>query len=110
MRLLPLALLASLSLPLQAADAPRAADPKAGKALHDSRCLACHGTEAYTREDRKIRSASALASRVSACSANTGAGWFPQEEADVAAYLNEAFYRFPARASAAPKAPKAPAR
>lgn len=107
MRLLSLALIASCAFPLSAAaaESARPADPKAGASLHDRQCLACHGTEAYTRKDRKIRSASALASRVSACSANTGAGWFPQEEADVAAYLNEAFYRFPARASAAPKAP-----
>jgi mono/diheme cytochrome c family protein len=76
-------------------------DPKTGKVLHDKTCISCHasmfggdGSEIYTRADRKIRTAQQLAARVSACNANTGAGWFPEDEAHVAAYLNQQYYKF----------------
>jgi len=35
-----------------------------------------------------------LAARVAACNANTGAGWFPDEERHVGSYLNQSFYHF----------------
>ena len=76
-------------------------DPKAGKALHDKACISCHasmfggdGSKIYTRADRKTQSAQQLSARVSACNANTGAGWFPEDEAHVAAYLNQQYYKF----------------
>ncbi len=76
-------------------------DPKKGKALHDARCVACHvslyggdGSGMYTRAERKVKDAAALASRISACNANTGAGWFPDDERHVGAYLNQTFYHF----------------
>ena len=76
-------------------------DPKKGKALHDKSCTSCHismfgadGSKMYTRPDHKIKSAQQLAARVSACNANTGAGWFPEDEAHVAAYLNQQYYKF----------------
>ncbi|MBU1396313.1 MAG: cytochrome c [Gammaproteobacteria bacterium] len=76
-------------------------DPKTGKGLHDKACISCHasmlggdGSEIYTRADRKIQNTQQLAARVSACNANTGAGWFPEDEAHVAAYLNQQYYKF----------------
>lgn len=76
-------------------------DPKAGKVLHDKTCIGCHagmfggdGSKIYTRPERKTRSAQQLAARISACNANTGAGWFPEEEAHVGAYLNLQYYKF----------------
>lgn len=69
-------------------------DPKAGKALHDKTCLACHDSKMYTRADRKVKTATQLAGRVSGCNANTGAGWFPEDELNVSAYLNQQFYKF----------------
>lgn len=76
-------------------------DPKTGKGLHDKACISCHvstfggdGSKMYTRADRKTRSAQQLAARVSGCNANTGAGWFPEDEAHVAAYLNQQYYKF----------------
>lgn len=67
---------------------------KAGQALHDKSCVACHGTQVYSRKDRKIKTPGQLAARISGCNANTGAGWFPEEEQHVGAYLNQTFYRF----------------
>lgn len=76
-------------------------DPKTGKALHDKACINCHasmyggdGSKIYTRSDRKVKSAAQLAARISACNANTGAGWFPEDEAHVGAYLNQQYYKF----------------
>ena len=76
-------------------------DPRTGKALHDKACVSCHvnlfggdGSAIYTRADRKTRSAEQLTARVAGCNANTGAGWFPEDEAHVAAYLNQQYYKF----------------
>lgn len=69
-------------------------DPKAGKSLHDKSCMTCHDSSMYTRTARKIKTAGQLAARISGCNANTGAGWFPDEEQHVGAYLNQSFYHF----------------
>ena len=76
-------------------------DPRIGKTLHDKTCINCHasmfggdGSKIYTRADHKVRTAQQLAARISACNANTGAGWFPEDEAHVAAYLNQQYYKF----------------
>lgn len=76
-------------------------DPKAGQALHDAQCIQCHvsmqggdGSTLYTRPDRKTGSAAQLAARIAGCNANTGAGWFPEEEAHVGAFLNQRYYHF----------------
>lgn len=76
-------------------------DVKAGKALHDKQCVNCHvqrwggdGSAVYTRAERKIKDANALRQRVAACSAQTGSKFFPEDEANVAAYLAQQFYKF----------------
>lgn len=97
-----LTVLASLALSAAAHAAPFAkGDPAKGKALHDKSCTSCHigmfggdGNKIYTRADRKIKSADQLAARISGCNANTGAGWFPEDELHVAAYLNQQYYKF----------------
>lgn len=74
-------------------------DAAIGKTLHDKSCIACHaskfggdGSRIYTRADRKVSTQQQLSSRVKACNNNVGAGWFPEEEAHVAAYLNATYY------------------
>lgn len=76
-------------------------DVNKGKALADKQCVACHvsmfkgdGSGVYTRADRKVKTTSQLAARVSGCNTNTGAGWFPEDEVDVSAYLNKTYYKF----------------
>lgn len=76
-------------------------DLNKGKALAEKQCVACHvslfkgdGSGVYTRADRKVKTAPQLGARVAACNANTGAGWFPEDEIDVAAYLNKRYYQF----------------
>ncbi len=98
--LTPLFLAAMLSTAVHAAPFAKG-DPKTGKTLHDKSCLSCHtsmfggdGSEMYTRADRKVKTADQLAARVSGCNANTGAGWFPEDEVHVDAYLNHQYYKF----------------
>lgn len=93
MRHISLILIALLAAPIQAAPFAKG-DHKKGEALHDESCTGCHGTEVYTRANKKIKTASQLAARISGCNANTGAGWFPEEEQHVGAYLNLHFYKF----------------
>lgn len=76
-------------------------DPKSGKALYEKDCVSCHasmfggdGSKIYTRADRKVKTKQQLAAQVSACNANIGVGWFPEDEAHVAAYLNQQYYKF----------------
>jgi len=76
-------------------------DARKGKVLADKQCAACHvslyggdGSGIYTRADRKVKTAAQLAARISGCNANTGAGWFPEEELHVGAYLNHTYYHF----------------
>jgi mono/diheme cytochrome c family protein len=76
-------------------------DPKTGKALYDKACLSCHaqmfggdGSKIFTRADHKVKTAKQLADRIAACNANTSAGFFPVDEANVAAYLNQQYYKF----------------
>lgn len=69
-------------------------DPTAGKALHDKSCVACHDSGMYTRANRTVKTPVQLEARISGCNANTGAGWFPDDERNVAAYLNKNFYHF----------------
>lgn len=78
-----------------------AADGVRGKALHDKLCVSCHvkryggdGSAMYLRSDRLIHDRKALDQRVAACNAMTNAGLFPEDEADIAAYLAQHFYKF----------------
>ena len=95
-------LFAAATLATAAQAAPFAkGEPKAGKVLHDKSCTSCHvgmfggdGSKMYTRPDRKTKTAQQLAARIAGCNANTGAGWFPEDEAHVGAYLNQQYYKF----------------
>jgi mono/diheme cytochrome c family protein len=76
-------------------------DAKAGKATHDKQCAGCHvgkfggdGSKIYTRSDRRVKSASALAQQVTTCNAMLGNNLFPEDELHLAAYLNGQFYKF----------------
>lgn len=88
---------------LVAADFFAKADAKAGKVLHQQNCIACHassfggdGSEMYTRPFHKIESQSALLTQVRNCNTNIGLKWFEDEELNVAAYLNQTYYKFSA--------------
>ena len=64
------------------------------RVLYDQNCVRCHGTEVYTREDRKVTSLQGLERQVRRCELALGLKWFDDEITDVTNYLNEHFYRF----------------
>ncbi|MGB3917743.1 MAG: hypothetical protein WBL07_09910 [Thiothrix litoralis] len=70
-------------------------DPVNGQKLFAaSQCLNCHGTDAFTKADRKVNDLAALESQVRRCDANLDTNWFDDEIKDVVAYLNQAYYKF----------------
>jgi mono/diheme cytochrome c family protein len=76
-------------------------DIAAGKSLHEKDCVACHArrfngdaTQIYLRADRKVRTPAQLAAQISYCNTELNAGYFPDDEAHVGAYLARQYYKF----------------
>jgi mono/diheme cytochrome c family protein len=96
------AILALALLPLSANAAPFAkGDAKAGEKVHQQQCAGCHigrfggdGSKIYTRADRRVKSAASLAQQITTCNANLGNNLFPEDEANLGAYLNKSYYKF----------------
>lgn len=101
---LPVLTLLSPPLPAQpAATTPASPEGSAstGKGLHDKDCVACHArkfdgdaAKIYTRPDHKVTSRAQLKAQIAYCNTELGAGYFPEEEEHLAAYLNLQYYRF----------------
>ena len=88
-RIFPIALLTAFMAPPAGA-----ADIEAGKQLVATHCYKCHGTEVYTRADRRVTTLPQLHSQVRRCELSLGLTWFDQDIENVADYLNKEFYRF----------------
>lgn len=86
-----------------------AVDPDSGKELYDEAqiertyqgehrtditCETCHETAFFERVDRKVTTYAKLEAQVEGCNTNLDVGWFPEDVADVAAYMNREFYEF----------------
>ena len=86
----------ALALPLLLGILPAAAEETAADAhaLHEQNCVKCHGTDIYTRADRKVTSYDGLGRQVRRCETALGLRWFDEDIADMTAYLNQNFYRF----------------
>lgn len=76
-------------------------DPGIGKQMVEKNCISCHassfggdGSAIYTRENRIVKTPKGLIQQVRNCNTNLGLKWFEDEERHVAAYLNQAFYKF----------------
>ena len=73
-----------------------------GKAIDQQKCYGCHakksgfsnGDMIYTRSDGKVKSLANLKKMVSLCNTELRLDLFPEDEADVVAYLNQQFYKF----------------
>jgi hypothetical protein len=61
---------------------------------HEAQCMKCHGTEVYTRDNRRVTSFGALQSQVAMCDANLGTKLFPEDLELLVEHLNTNFYRF----------------
>jgi mono/diheme cytochrome c family protein len=76
-------------------------DPKMGKQVLEAKCSGCHiarfggdGSRMFTRPERKASSTASILAWVQRCNANIKTGLGAEEEQSVAAYLNEAYYKF----------------
>ena len=73
-----------------------------GKEIDQNKCYACHakktgfgnGDMIYTRSDSKVNSLAKLKTMVERCNTELRLDLFPEDEADVIAYLNKQFYKF----------------
>ncbi len=80
----------------------QAADIQNGKTLHQAKCYQCHAQKSglgngdiiYTRADRKVKDPARLKFMVSMCNTELRLDLFPEDEADLVAYLNQQFYKF----------------
>jgi len=95
------AVLSTLTLARAQASGSTAGATSPGATLHDKDCVACHvqrmggdGTAMYTRADRKVTSPAKLDAQIAVCNSQLATGYFPEEEAHIAAYLNLRFYKF----------------
>lgn len=95
---LPGLLLAGLA---QAAEPWGHVDLALAPGLHEKQCAGCHvrmyggdGSKIYTRDGRMLSNRLELLQRTAACASTMNAGWFPEEEGSVAAWLNQHYYRF----------------
>jgi len=70
-----------------------AADVQRGKLLYETYCIACHTTQAHWRDKHIVRSWADLLYQVTRMEKNAGQDWSSDEIGDVAAYLNEIFYK-----------------
>lgn len=83
------------------ADAFKNGDAKLGEAMATRDCVACHARRfdgdadrMYLRADRKVRTAAQLVAQIRYCNTELGAGYFPDEEEHLAAFLNQRYYHF----------------
>ena len=75
---------------------------KNGKLIEETKCYDCHAKKSgfsngdliYTRSDRKVTSYQRLKAMVAICNSELRLDLFPEDEVDVAQYLNQQFYNF----------------
>ncbi|MDJ0806146.1 MAG: cytochrome c [Gammaproteobacteria bacterium] len=65
-----------------------------GKTLTDQNCIRCHGSEVYTRENRRVTSLPGLHKQVRRCEQMLGLTWFDDDIKNVAGHLNHQYYKF----------------
>jgi len=65
-----------------------------GEALYKNNCTACHGTEVFTRADRRVKDLAGLNAQVRRCNHALEKKWFNDDINAVVSYLNKQFYKF----------------
>lgn len=99
---LPIALLGLLALGAARAEPFAEARLLDGQALHGKHCITCHiqrfggpeGSNIYTRADRKVKSPGALTQQITFCTTMLKLDLFPEDELNIAGYLNGQYYKF----------------
>jgi hypothetical protein len=65
-----------------------------GQTLHQDNCTRCHGSQVYTRSDRKVNNYPALKKQVNLCDSNLSLGLFPEDVQAITEHLNKLHYHF----------------
>ena len=86
-------LMASLAQSAQAASM-LLGDAAKGKKLVEAGCTTCHGTEVYSRKDRKVKTIEGLIGQVGRCNTNLARHYSDAQLNDVVKHLNDAYYKF----------------
>lgn len=91
-----------LLAPVAALAAPDAAEGH--KLVQAHKCETCHQEKVYgqvgtiyLRKDRKVTTWAKLKAQVAACNSMLSIGLFPEEEENVAAFLNQTYYKLPVK-------------
>ena len=99
--LLAIAALVAAAPALAQSDAFPFGDPKVGKNVLEAKCSSCHiarfggdGSRMFTRPERKASSTASILAWVQRCNTNIKTGLSTEEEQSVAAFLNDAYYKF----------------
>jgi mono/diheme cytochrome c family protein len=71
-----------------------AADVGRGHELINTHCQRCHGSEVYTRAERRVTSLPGLHKQVRRCEQMLGLTWFDEDIENAATYLNQEYYKF----------------
>ena len=71
-----------------------ALDLDKGKTLTEQNCIRCHGSEVYTRDNRRVSSLPGLHKQVRRCEQMLGLTWFDDDINNVAGHLNQQYYKF----------------
>ena len=90
-----------VALPTAANPCPDA-DLANGRKIHyEAKCASCHTEKTgrdegfiYLRDDRKVKSVFDLKRYVSLCNSELRLELFPEDERDVAAFVNQQWYKF----------------
>jgi hypothetical protein len=89
-------------VPFATLAAPNATDGR--KLVQTHKCETCHQEKVYgplgsiyLRKDRKVTSWAKLKSQVAACNSMLNIGLFPEDEENIAAFLNETYYKLPSK-------------
>ena len=92
----------TLFTPLVAAAEPQASE--GARLVEQHKCEHCHESKVYgppgsiyTRKDHKVTSWAKLKSQVAACNTMLNAGLFPEDEANIATFLNDKYYKLPTK-------------
>jgi len=87
------AVAAALALAASTAAAQPALDR--GRALYETRCIACHEKSVHQRASRRADGFAALRAEVARWSGTIGGEWKAEEIDAVSVYLNDRYYKFP---------------
>lgn len=91
--------LAALLGALGAEQSAGAADPARGRALYEARCTGCHTKSVHQRESRTAATFEGIVAQVSRWNETLGGDWKAEDIEDVAAFLNERYYKLPCPAA-----------